>query len=69
MEEAWTTGTFWCSLALSGPSGLFSLFYKRIQRCLSEHSSDETGEIMPFYWVKGVGKFLATKLADKEKLW
>lgn len=67
MEEAWTTGTFWYSLALSSPSGLFSLFYKRIQPSLSKHRSEKIGEIMPFHWVKGVGKILATKPADKEK--
>lgn len=67
MNEAWVTGTFWYSLALSSPSGLFSLFYDHIQPLLSEHSSEEIDEIMPFYWGRDVGKFVATKLADKRR--
>lgn len=67
MEQAWTTGTFWYSLALSSPTGLFSLFYEHIQPLLSKHCPGEIGEIMPFYWDKDVGKFVATKLADKKK--
>jgi hypothetical protein len=67
IEQAWTTGTFWYSLALSSPTRLFRLFYERIQPLLSKHGSSEIGEIMPFYWGKDVGKFVATKLADKKK--
>ena len=67
MEEAWVTGTFWYSLALSSPTGLFSLFYDHIQPLLSKFGSEEIGEIMPFYWGKDVGRFVAMKLADKKK--
>ncbi|QKX62018.1 uncharacterized protein TRUGW13939_09174 [Talaromyces rugulosus] len=67
MEQAWTTGTFWYSLALSSPTGLFSLFYEHIQPLLSKHCPEDIGEIMPFYWAKDAGKFVATKLADKKK--
>ncbi|KAJ5215219.1 uncharacterized protein N7498_001626 [Penicillium cinerascens] len=67
MEQAWATGTFWYSLALSSPTGLFRLFYEHIQPLLSEHGSDDIGETMPFYWGNNVGKFVATKLADKRK--
>ncbi|KAJ6096077.1 hypothetical protein N7486_006823 [Penicillium sp. IBT 16267x] len=67
MEQAWATGTFWYSLALSSPSGLFRLFYEHIQPLLSKHCSDEIGEIMPFYWGKNVGKLVAEKLAEKKK--
>ncbi|KAH8433004.1 uncharacterized protein LDX57_010639 [Aspergillus melleus] len=67
MEQSWKTGTFWYSLALSSPTGLFRLFYERIQPLLSNHGSDDIGEIMPFYWDKNVGKFVATKLSDKRK--
>jgi hypothetical protein len=49
MEQAWTTGTFWYSLALSTPTGLFRLFYERIQPLLSKHRSEEVGEVLPFY--------------------
>lgn len=67
MEQAWATGTFWYSLALSSPTGLFRLFYEHLQPLLSKHRSDEIGEIMPFYWVKDVGRFVVTKLADKTR--
>lgn len=67
MEEAWASGTFWYSLALSSPTGLFSLFYEHIQPLLSKNNSEEIGEIMPFYWGRDVGKFVARKLADKKK--
>ncbi|KAJ5155238.1 hypothetical protein N7492_008041 [Penicillium capsulatum] len=67
LPEAWTIGTFWYSLALSSPTGLFSLFYDHIQPLLSKNGSEEIGEIMPFYWGRDVGKFVATKLADKKK--
>ncbi|KAK1138536.1 hypothetical protein N8T08_002422 [Aspergillus melleus] len=35
MEQAWKTGTFWYSLALSSPTGPFRLFYEHIQPLLS----------------------------------
>jgi hypothetical protein len=65
MEQAWTTGTYWYFLALSTPTGLFRLFYERIQPLLSKHRSDEVGEVLPFYWERDVGKFVVAKLADK----
>lgn len=67
IEQAQITRTFWYSQALSSPTGLFRLFYDHIQPLLSKHRSDNIGEIMPFYWEKDVGKFVATKLADKRK--
>lgn len=67
MQQAWATGTFWYTLALSSPTGLFSLFYDHIQPLLSKHGSGKIGEIMPFYWGKEAGKFVASKLADKRK--
>lgn len=65
MEQTWVAGTFWYSLALSSPTGLFGLFYKHIQTFLSENGSEDIGEVMPFYWGKDVGRFVASKLADK----
>ncbi|KAJ5576424.1 hypothetical protein N7535_003350 [Penicillium sp. DV-2018c] len=67
MEEAWASGTFWYFLALSSPTGLYSLFYKHIQPLLSKNDSDEFAEVMPFYWGKDVGKFVARKVTDKKK--
>lgn len=54
-EEANVSGTFWYSLALSSPTGLFSLFYEHIQPLLSKSDAGEIGEIIPFYWEKDVG--------------
>lgn len=68
MEQAWATGTFWYSLALSSPTSLFTLFYDHIQPLLSKHGSEEIGEIMPFYWGKDVGKFVATKLLIRRNM-
>lgn len=31
MKQSWETGTFWYSLALDSPTGLFAVFYKQIQ--------------------------------------
>ncbi|KAJ5712957.1 uncharacterized protein N7483_010138 [Penicillium malachiteum] len=67
IEQNWTTGTFWYSLALSSPSGLFRLFYDHIHPLLSKNCSEEIGEVLPFYWVKDAGKFVATKLADRRR--
>ncbi|EER28632.1 hypothetical protein D8B26_001096 [Coccidioides posadasii str. Silveira] len=67
MEQAWTTGTFWYTLALSSPTGLFGLFYRHIQPLLAGGKSREFGEVMPFYWEKDVGRFVAGKLADKKQ--
>lgn len=66
MEHAWVTGTFWFSLALSSPTGLFRVFYEHIQPLLSTHKSHDIGEIMPFYWGRNAGKFVADKLQDKK---
>jgi len=67
MEQTWAAGTFWYALAQSSPTGLFALFYNHIQPLLSKHNVEEIGEIMPFYWVKGAGKFVGRKLNDKKK--
>lgn len=67
MQQAWTTGTFWYTLALSSPRGLFTLFYQHIQPLLSGGYTEEFGDVMPFYWVKDVGAFVARKLFDKKK--
>lgn len=68
MEDAWSRGTFWYTLALTSPTGLFKLFYKHIQQpWFSKHKPEEIGEIMPFFWAKNAGKFVAKKLSDKEK--
>ncbi|KAJ5963372.1 uncharacterized protein N7479_003248 [Penicillium vulpinum] len=67
MEQAWKTGTFWYSLALSSPTGLFHLFYSHIQPLMSTDYSNEFRQTMPFYWRKDVAKFVLGKLVDKKK--
>lgn len=67
MENGWSKGTFWFTLALSSPTGLYNLFYNRIQPWFSRHKPEEVGEIMPFFWVKDAGRFVRKKLSDKER--
>ena len=67
MEQAWAAGTFWYTLALSSPTGLFSLFYKHIHPILTKQKSSDIGPVMPFYWTRDAPRFVLTKVADKEK--
>ncbi|KAE8414838.1 hypothetical protein BDV36DRAFT_298674 [Aspergillus pseudocaelatus] len=67
MQEAWTKGTFWYTLALSSPTGLFSLFYDHIQPLFSKTCSEEFGDVMPFYWERDAEKFVAKKISDRQK--
>ncbi len=65
-EQACASGTFWYSLALSSPTGLISLFYEHIHTLLSKNDAEEISEVMPFYWERDVGIFVAGKLANKK---
>ena len=52
MNKIWEDGTFWYSLALGSPTGIFAIFYKQIKprflkRC-PEH--EEFQNVMPWYW-------------------
>ncbi|KAE8149392.1 hypothetical protein BDV25DRAFT_156391, partial [Aspergillus avenaceus] len=67
MQDAWTKGTFWYTLALSSPTGLFRLFYEHIQPLVAGNYSEEFSEVMPFYWERNVAKFVARKLSDKKR--
>ncbi|PYI04805.1 hypothetical protein BO78DRAFT_347124 [Aspergillus sclerotiicarbonarius CBS 121057] len=68
MNQTWETGTFWFSLALTSPTGLFSLFYKHIQPIITakcpEH--DAFHQIMPWYWTTDTVGIVRRKLADKK---
>lgn len=48
MRRTWEIGTFWYILALSSPTGLFTIFYKHIQPRFSK-DSEELSDAMPFY--------------------
>lgn len=66
MKKTWESGTFWYSLALLSPTGLFSIFYKRIQPELAPFSP-EFYQIMSLYWTKNVGAVIGEKMDDKIK--
>ncbi|KAE8350339.1 hypothetical protein BDV28DRAFT_43137 [Aspergillus coremiiformis] len=69
MKKGWETGTFWYSLALASPTGLFSVFYKQIQpRFLRYSSEDEEAfqQVMPWYWSQDFVKIGTRKIADKK---
>ncbi|KKZ63773.1 hypothetical protein EMCG_01877 [[Emmonsia] crescens] len=68
MNQAWETGAFWFGLALSSPTGLFSLFGKKIQPRLTKKCPDHDAfhEIMPWYWAQDTVSILTRKLADRK---
>ncbi|KAJ5921320.1 hypothetical protein N7466_009646 [Penicillium verhagenii] len=37
-----------------------------LQPWFSKHGSADIAEILPFYWVRNVGRFSATKVKDKQ---
>lgn len=69
MNQAWTTGTFWYTLALSSPSGIFNIFQKHIRPpfLYKEDQVEEFHSIMPFLWGKSIGYIAGCKLSDKEQ--
>ncbi|KFZ14430.1 hypothetical protein V501_03248 [Pseudogymnoascus sp. VKM F-4519 (FW-2642)] len=67
MNQAWEMGTFWYTLALSSPTGLFQLFYHHIQpRLISIHEEDPDN-VMPYYWAQDVFQIISRKLSDKKE--
>ncbi|PYH94294.1 hypothetical protein BO71DRAFT_398968 [Aspergillus ellipticus CBS 707.79] len=67
MEQTWATGTFWYALALSSPSGLFTIFNEHIRPLFCEKYGEEFNLILPFLWDKKIGQIAGRKIADKEK--
>lgn len=69
MKEGWEIGTFWYTLALAGPTGLFTVFYKQIQprflKNCPEHDAFE--QIMPWYWAQDWVNIAAKKLSDRRQ--
>ncbi|KAJ5142417.1 hypothetical protein N7476_003719 [Penicillium atrosanguineum] len=67
MNRSWQSGTFWFSLALASPTGLFSVFYKQIQPRFIEYCPDHDAfqEIMPWYWSKDFVRVGAAKQRDR----
>ncbi|RAK95374.1 uncharacterized protein BO80DRAFT_459816 [Aspergillus ibericus CBS 121593] len=69
MNQTWESGTFWFSLALTSPTGIFSLFHKHIQPIMTKHCPDHGAfhEIMPWYWTTDTVGIARRKLADKKE--
>jgi len=65
MNQAWETGTFWYALALSSPTGLFSLFYRHIHPRLNKHEDNDN--LMVYYWAQDAIQLGIRKISDKEK--
>jgi hypothetical protein len=68
LKQGWEMGTFWYSLALDSPTGLFRLFYDHIQpRFTKEHMGDAAFfRISMSYWSTNASRFLRAKVNDKE---
>lgn len=68
MDRSWRSGTFWFSLALASPTGLFSVFYKQIQPRFIQYCSDHQDafqETMPWYWSQDFVIVGAAKQRDR----
>lgn len=58
MQKGWETGTFWCSLALRSPTGLFSLFYDYIQPFFTEDNEENAWQVITPYWTRDTKAFI-----------
>lgn len=67
MRQGWEIGTFWYSLALRSPTGLFRVFYDRLQPMFADGHEDDSDffRIMMYYWAKNGTKFIFRKIEDK----
>ncbi|TAQ89490.1 hypothetical protein B7494_g2165 [Chlorociboria aeruginascens] len=68
MRTGWELGTFWYTFALDSPTGLHSLFYKRLQPLYSKTDGDDVNvfTIILQYWIRQPSAFIRTKLNDRE---
>lgn len=67
MNKSWESGAFWYALALSSPSGIFSIFSKHLRPLFCNAYEEEFETVMPFFFEKKVGCIAGRKLADKEE--
>jgi hypothetical protein len=67
LNSTWAAGTFWYTLALSSPSGLFGIFKHHIRPLFCTEYLEEFNLVMPFLWEKNVGHIASCKLSDKEE--
>lgn len=68
LEHRWQMGTFWYSLALDSPTGLFQLFYDHIQPRFTKDHVDNSAffKITMSYWTVDAATFIRAKMKDKE---
>lgn len=67
MNQSWRSGTFWFSLALASPTGIFSVFYNQIQPHFTKYCPDNDAfqETMPWYWSTDFVSVGAAKQRDR----
>ncbi|EEP79686.1 predicted protein [Uncinocarpus reesii 1704] len=68
LNRGWIRGTFWYSLALGSPTGLFAIFYKQLQPRFLERcpKHDEFLATMPWYWRTDFIEVGMRKTKDKQ---
>lgn len=67
MNLTWETGTFWYTLALSSPSGLFRIFDEHIRPLFCSKYGEEFNLVMPFLWEKDIAYVVRSKICDKKQ--
>lgn len=68
LQQGWERGTFWCSLALSSPTALFTIFYDFIQPMFTKsHDDPAFWQITMPYWTFNTYGFIEHKVEDKER--
>lgn len=67
LQQGWDNGSFWCSLALDSPTGLFALFFDHIQPRFSKSDPDKQNfwSITTNHWKIGAMDFIQDKLKEK----
>lgn len=67
MHQGWSNGTFWYSLALQSPTGIFSIFYDRIQPQFERsHATDPNFYRISYpYFTTDAHAFIAHKLQQR----
>lgn len=66
LAHTWASGTFWVTLALSSPSGLFTIFGKHIYPLFASDGSPADGAL-PFFWIRDAPQFVICKISEKEE--
>ncbi|EEP80298.1 predicted protein [Uncinocarpus reesii 1704] len=69
MQRGWELGTFWFSLALRSPIGLFRIFDEGLlHRLGGKHFDDEDYcHVMVWHWARDIGRILTRKMEHKKQ--